>query len=163
MAESGRRNGRESFAIRKISADKNIENHDEINELGGMATQELQDNGTAGNAAHPLRPLQYVCDAEGRIPTLRHPSGCGHCRQPRCHKRRDRGPGGASARTLPLYLQGGTPRKDHHHKHERHVHGDGLSARRREQQGRGMVEDQTRPEQLQAATAAGRSSPHHER
>ena len=163
MAESGRRNGRESFAIRKISADKNIGNHDEINELGGMATQELQDNGTFGDAFDSIRPLQYVCDAERRIPPLRHPTGGGHCRQSRCHKRRNRSPDSTPARTLPLYLQGGTPRKDHHHKHERHVHGDGLSARRREQQGRGMVEDQTRPEQLQAATAAGRGSPHHER
>ena len=65
MAESGRRNCRQSFAFWKISADKNIANHDEINELGGMATQEFQDNGTVGDTAHSIRPIQHVRDAEG--------------------------------------------------------------------------------------------------
>ena len=110
-----------------------------------------------------FRHLRTGSHSQAGVSRIYDPSGrCGGRLSGR-HERRGRRTAGQAARTVPDDLQGGEAFEDHLHLAERHVLRDGRAERRRERQGRSVVEDQARPCGVQDAASRGRRGARDER
>ena len=110
-----------------------------------------------------FRHLRTGSHPQAGVSRIYDPSGRRGGRLSGRHERRGRRTAGQAARTVPDDLQGGEAFEDHLHLAERHVLRDGRAERRRERQGRSVVEDQARPCGVQDAASRGRCGARDER
>ena len=110
-----------------------------------------------------LRHLRAGAHSQAGVPGVYDPAGRRRGNLSGRHERRGRRAAGQAAGAVPDDLQGGEASEDHLHLAERHVLCDGRAGGRRERQGRGLVEDQTRAGVVQDAAALGRRGARRER